>query len=95
MKPAHAFAVVVLLLSLVDRPATAQEMLTYRPPARDFAVQLNGEQVLYQPDGGCSSAPTSRVPVAAEPMSAAQCAQSKARTRAATAAAIDGGALER
>jgi hypothetical protein len=66
----------------------------YRPPARDFSVQVNGEYIRYLPDGGCSGTADSRLSTAAVALDAGTCAQSRARTTAQARVAIDGGALE-
>lgn len=87
-------AFVVVLLLAVAAGAAAQEQVTYRPPARDFAVRVHGEFVRYT-DAGCVSTADSTVTVQSEPFTGAACTASKVRTRSQVVDAIDGGALER
>lgn len=55
-------------------------------------TRVIGETTIYTPDGGCTCTPISRVNIPSYPCNGT-CGVSRARTRAAMADAVDGGAL--
>lgn len=99
MKNLHAMLLVAFLASVSfgDQRATAQETVTYRPPARDFGLAVYGEHITYLPDGGCMCQPEDarRIGTTEPCNAAAACGASRTRTRINIGRAIDGGALER
>lgn len=87
--------VTLFVVTLIGATVLGQELVTVRRPAADLSRAVSGERIAYLFDGGCAAQAESRVQTDPEPVSAAQCALSKNRTRAQVADAIDGGALER